>query len=479
MTMLPPGWVRAPVIDLMAQLQDGRNLHQGWSPQCAQGPSPNSEVWGVLKTTSIQDGRFFSEHNKRLPDALAPRILLEVHEGDVLVTCAGPRMRCGVPCLVRSTRPKLILSGKMYRMRALEPVINSRFVEAMLRAPATQDAIDGMKTGMSESGMNLTHGRFAELEIPVPPTNEQRRIADRLDAVLERVDTCRDRLDRIPAILKRFRQSVVSAATNGLLTHDWRMRNFESTEKSMVIATLAEQCLQGRVITYGVIKLGDEFASGVPCLRTSNVRWLKVEIHGMKRISQSLSNEYPRTILQGGEVLVNVRGTLGGVAVAEAEMIGWNVSREVAVVPVDPSKINPQFLAFWIGAERSQQWLTGVERGVAYTGINIEDLRTLPVEIPKLEEQAEIVRRVDSLFAFADRLEARYTAARAQVENLTPATLAKAFRGELVPQDPSDEPAEVLLERIRAKRGGAAADNSKPKRGRKSPQARNQEETPC
>lgn len=229
MSQLPKGWAEAPIVDLLSPLSDGRIIHQGWSPQCAQGASPNSDVWGVLKTTSIQNGRFLPEHNKLLPDALEPRNLLEVHEGDILLTCAGPRIRCGVPCLVRSTRPKLIISGKMYRMRAMEPYVESRFVEAMLRAPITQNAIDGIKTGMSESGMNLTHARFAKLEIPVPPTNEQKRIADKLDAVLARVDACRDRLDRIPAILNRFRQSVLAAATSGKLTDDWRAQQTSSS----------------------------------------------------------------------------------------------------------------------------------------------------------------------------------------------------------------------------------------------------------
>ena len=77
--------------------------------------------------------------------------------------------------------------------------------------------------------------------------------------------------------------------------------------------------------------------------------------------------------------------------------------------------------------------------------------------MPHRDEQDEIVRRVESLFAYADRLEARYTAARAQVERLTPTLLAKAFRGELVPQDPNDEPASVLLERIRAARAATEA----------------------
>lgn len=91
-------------------------------------------------------------------------------------------------------------------------------------------------------------------------------------------------------------------------------------------------------------------------------------------------------------------------------------------------------------------------KGVAVRGINIGDVRALQLPLPSREEQDEIVRRVETLFTFADRLEARYAAARAQVEKLTPSLLAKAFRGELVPQDPNDEPASVLLERIAAKR---------------------------
>ena len=89
--------------------------------------------------------------------------------------------------------------------------------------------------------------------------------------------------------------------------------------------------------------------------------------------------------------------------------------------------------------------------------LNLGLLRELPVLIPPVEEQHEIVRRVEALFALADRVEARYNTARARVHGLTPALLAKAFRGELVPQDPNDEPASVLLERIRTQRTQEAA----------------------
>ena len=103
-------------------------------------------------------------------------------------------------------------------------------------------------------------------------------------------------------------------------------------------------------------------------------------------------------------------------------------------------------------------------RGVAVRGINIGDVRALQIPLPPLLEQTEIVRRVETLFALADKVQAQYTAARTRIDNLTVTILAKAFRGELVPQDPNDEPASALLERLRAKRDAAPA---MARRGRK------------
>lgn len=88
-------------------------------------------------------------------------------------------------------------------------------------------------------------------------------------------------------------------------------------------------------------------------------------------------------------------------------MQGWNVSREVAVVPVDTSLVDPNFVAYWVGSAASQRWLQRVERGVAYTGINLEDLRELPIELPSLTEQREIVRRIETAFAWLDRVATR------------------------------------------------------------------------
>lgn len=90
--------------------------------------------------------------------------------------------------------------------------------------------------------------------------------------------------------------------------------------------------------------------------------------------------------------------------------------------------------------------------------------RQLSEVLPPLPEHQEIVRRVEDLFAFADRFEARLATAQKTVECLTPTTLAKAFRGELVPQDPNDEPASVLLERLKSAEAAPSATRTRRKR---------------
>jgi type I restriction enzyme S subunit len=102
--------------------------------------------------------------------------------------------------------------------------------------------------------------------------------------------------------------------------------------------------------------------------------------------------------------------------------------------------------------------------GSAIKNLHLTDMKVLAIPFAPLEEQTEIVRRVEQLFAFADQLEVKVASAKSRIDHLTQSILAKAFRGELVPQDPNDEPASVLLERIQAQRAAAP----KAKRGRKS-----------
>src|SRR5690606_16327688 len=215
------------------------------------------------------------------------------------------------------------------------------------------DSLGSGTTFKELSGANLK-----KVQIPVPPIDEQQRIVGILDEAFENIAIAKTNTEKNLANASELFEIYLNSIFEND-TPDWPKR------------PLVELCEKERVITYGVIKLGEETPNGNPCLRTSNVRWLKIETNGIKRISKELSDDYSRTILKGGEVLVNVRGTLGGVAEVPYEMAGWNVSREVAVVPLQSSTLIPSFLVFLIGSKKCQDWLTGVKKGATYVGINI------------------------------------------------------------------------------------------------------------
>jgi type I restriction enzyme, S subunit len=182
------------------------------------------------------------------------------------------------------------------------------------------------------------------------------------------------------------------------------------------------------------------------------------------KTSVKIAEKYARAALEGGDILLGIiRATK--VARVPDELNGANITQGTARFRPS-SALRSKFLALALEAPATQRWLHRHYRGIDMPGLNLADVRRVPVTIPSLKEQDEIIRRVQSTFAYAENLEARYAAARAQVERLTPALLAKAFRGELVPQDPADEPAPVLLERIHAARAAASV---KPRRARRSP----------
>jgi type I restriction enzyme S subunit len=123
-------------------------------------------------------------------------------------------------------------------------------------------------------------------------------------------------------------------------------------------------------------------------------------------------------------------------------MQGWNVSREVAVVPVDPSQVVPEFLALYIGSRSSQAWLTGVLKGVAYTGINIEDLRNLPIPAPSKSEQAKTADALNDALIQCRAIEDSYSRRLQNLSDLKQSILQRAFSGQLRSASPIAEAAE-------------------------------------
>ncbi|MEW6058425.1 MAG: restriction endonuclease subunit S, partial [Bdellovibrionota bacterium] len=207
-------WVSKPIDMAIASME------QGWSPQCENEPSRRPDIWGVIKTTAVQSLCYLEFENKRLPPKFKPRTNLELASGDLLVTRAGPRVRVGVTCLVKATRPRLILCDKVYRLRIKPDIANPAFLELVLNAPHIVDELDRLKTGISDSGVNLTQKRFRELMIPLPSLEEQQQIVAEVERHLSVVVAMGKEVTASLQRAERLRSSMLASAFHGKLVAD-------------------------------------------------------------------------------------------------------------------------------------------------------------------------------------------------------------------------------------------------------------------
>mgnify|MGYP000735816328 CR=1 FL=1 len=322
--------------------------------------------------------------------------------------------------------------------------VHGRYLFHWLRHPAFLTYVTEVSHGVNMPRLGTDAGRDAPFVLA--PKAEQKRVADKLDTVLTRVDAVNTRLARVAPLLKRFRQSVLAAATSGRLTEDWR---------------------GGRAVneTWRVIPLG-KYVENHDGARVPISETLRTERRGAYPYygASGVIDTIDGFTHEGKFVLI---GEDGANLVTRSKPIAFIATGKIWVnnhahVLKCKEGASDEYLAYYINSID----LTPYVSGSAQPKLNQKNLNTIPVPVPPTEEQTEIVRRVETLFAFADRLEARLAQAQTAATRLTPALLAKAFRGELVPQDPNDEPAAELLRRLQAER--ATAPKASAGRGRKA-----------
>jgi len=294
--------------------------------------------------------------------------------------------------------------------------------------------------------------------IPLPPLAEQKRIVAKVEALLARVNAARARLAKVPAILRRFRQSVLAAACSGQLTADWREEHPETTalEKSRYRAALDSICEGFQYGTSSKSQTGGK----VPVLRMGNIQNGKIDWSDLA--FTSTPEEIGKYSLKPGTVLFNRTNSpelVGKTAIYRGERPAIFAGYLIRILHGDG--LNPEYLNYCLNAPEFREYCSRVKTdGVSQSNINAKKLAAYELPYCHPTEQDEIIRRVEVLFALADKIEARVQAATARVEKITQTILAKAFRGELVPteaelarQEGRDyEPASILLERIRAAR---------------------------
>lgn len=193
------------------------SIGQGWSPKCENHPSESPEQWAVIKTTAIQPLSFDGSHNKELPANLTAREYLELRDGDLLVTRAGPRNRVGITCLVKSPRSKLILCDKAYRLKINEAKALPAFVELVLNSPRALQTIDTLKSGINDSGLNLTQDRFFTLPLNLPTLQVQQLLVNAFADANNEICDFESVIERSLSQAAAQRQNILRAAFAGEL----------------------------------------------------------------------------------------------------------------------------------------------------------------------------------------------------------------------------------------------------------------------
>jgi len=414
-------------------------------------------------------------------------------EGDVLFAKITPCMENGKGAVARGLRNKLGCgTTELHVVRPLAG-ISAEFIYRFLAQERVRRVAKENFTGTAGQARVPT-SFIEELEVPLAPLAEQRRIVAKLETLLGKVDTSQQRLAKISVLLKRFRQSVLAAACSGRLTADWQdenptiesaeallarikekrltsaktqkekaqieevfdERNLRIDEGDLGLNDIPDTWLSCRVGAIGAVCNGStpsrkqpEFWDGtIPWVSSGEVRNNLIS-ETRERITKAGYEGSSVRLLPSGSVLIAMIGegkTRGQTAILNIEA---TINQNIAAVVLDHGLVSSAYLWRWF----QLQYEVTRERGSGSgpQALNCQRVRELPFVLPPFPEQQEIVRRVEGLFALADQLEVRLAKARQQVDKLTPSLLARAFAGKLVPQDSSDEPAEKLLGRIRCK----------------------------
>ncbi len=425
-----------------------------------------------------------------------------VQEGDIIFGSFidGDTRVCVLPALDSDA----IAKADCFCVRPRLDLADRLFVASFLATSAVRDTLTGQIHGATRPRINT--GQLRQTQILLPPLAEQKRVVDRIAELSKSVNASRDRLTKVPKILKAFRKSVLAAACSGRLTEDWRekhsgiepadllvsriktshenhgaghggqaadptegVHNLEPEEfpATWCVEELKWLCKPGRPITYGILKPGPDYPNGVQYVRVADFPGNRLSLDGIRRTSPEIAHEYRRSTLNTGDVLLSIRGTAGRVCRIPKALDGANITQDTARISVH-NGIDPDFIALYLQSPSAQHRFDAAMKGVAVRGVNIGDVRALQIAVPPRDEQQEIVRRVDILFKLSDKIEKRVEAATKRADKLTQAILAKAFRGELVPteaelarQEGRDyEPASALLGRIKSEREKAAASTN-------------------
>jgi type I restriction enzyme S subunit len=450
-----PGWTKQPLKELAEKITKG-------TTPTTYGYVYKSEGVLFVKAESL-DGlkinramcAFVDEaaHNAFKRSQLEPR--------DILFTIAGT---LGRTAIVGSAD----VPANTNQAVALIRLKNAELVEYVARFLSYCGL--GEQLGRGTGLQNLNLQQVADVEIPIPPPLERLAILKKVDALLSGSTSAHNELAKVPKLVERYSRAILSAAFRGDLTAEWRRVNKRTSAGQEVLRLLlqahanngghkignaspptegAHMCVKDEFphtwdlgnlrdivqptapITYGILKPGPDFPGGIPYIRVADFPNDQLNVAGLRRTSPAIDNEFRRARLQKGDVLLSIRGTVGRVCRVPAGLEGANITQDSARLRFQ-SEVLPEYVEWMLRTPQVQSAMQRAIKGVAVRGINIGDVRALQIPIPPYEEQLEIVVRIQEALERIERMRSDVGRADAMLKRFEQATLASAFRGELV-----------------------------------------------
>lgn len=438
---LPKGWILTSLGEITDKSQ------YGWTTRA----SSNGNLH-LLRTTDITSGKIewdsvpFCEKE---PEDIE-KYLLE--DGDIVISRAGS---VGHSYLLRNPKRSIFAS---YLIR-FKPLVNRFYFFYFLRSSYYWEAISEKSIGVAMANVNAS--KLKQIEIPLPPLAEQQRIVNKIEELFTNLDKGIEYLEAVKSKLIVYRQAILKYAMEGKLTENWRERNKDKIEqtpnplKNIKINATGE-LPYGWITTY-LKNIALEIKKINPN-ENPNDSFTYIDIASIDNKKQIikcpkiyLGKNAPsraRQLVKEGDILFStVRTYLKNISIVTKEYDNQIASTGFCVLRT--LSVNNKWLFYLVQTNFFLNSLNVIQRGTNYPAVRNSDILNQIIIVPPLEEQKEIVDRVEKLFSLADYIEETVNSKLEESNALRQSILKKAFEGKLVPQDPNDESAEILLEKIK------------------------------
>ena len=420
---LPKGWVKV-------SLGDAFKIERGGSPRPIQDylTDRNDGInWIKIGDTSIESKYITFAKEKIIPEGAQKSRM--VYEGDFLLSNS---MSFGRPYISK-------ISGCIHDgwlvIRKNDKVEND-YLYYVLKSPLCYNQFSSLAKGSTVKNLNIQ--AVQKVIIPLPPFPDQQRIVAKLDMVFGHLDRVREKLDRIPELLKNFRQQVLTQAVTGELTREWREGKDLGEWEETTVGDLFE------VKTGGTPRRGvKEYYEG------GTIPWVKSGLVKNELIFEA--DEFITELaIKDSNVKIFPIDTLLVAMYGEGKtrgQVGWlkieaTTNQAIAALVNETMPINTRTYVFYYCLSQYNDIRAKAEGG-NQPNLNLSKIKEWEISVPPKEEQKEIVSRIDSLFNIAEKIESQYQSLKAKIDQMPQAILAKAFRGELVAQEVKEYVREI------------------------------------